>query len=138
MANNPGKVVSRFQFSDLFSRAWAEAMIPRNICAGFKAVGVYPLDSTVFIAHTAASDLTDSPLPSCSLKFVPMYSSIAPKTRRARSFTQEEKFQKSVKRDTTYPMTPNIFHGSTFIILMKLSVFVNLLLILLKNIRVSK
>ena len=42
----------------------------------------------------AESDLTDSPLPSCSLKFMPMYSPIAPKTRRARSFTQEEeKFQ---------------------------------------------
>lgn len=95
MTNNPGKVVTRFQFSDLFSRAWAEAMIPQNICAGFKAAGVYPLDSTAFIARTAASDTANSPVPSSALKFVPMYSPIAPKNRRAQSFTQkeEEKFQ---------------------------------------------
>ena len=90
MANNPGKVVTRFQFSDLFSRAWAEAMIPRNICAGFKAAGVYPLDSAAFIARTASSDVTDSPAHSSSLKFVPMYSPIAPKSRRTQSLTQEE------------------------------------------------
>ena len=62
MANNPGKVVTRFQFSDLFSRAWGKPMIPYNICAAFKAAGVYPLDSTAFIACTAASDVTDSPV----------------------------------------------------------------------------
>ena len=108
-------------------------MVPYNICAGFKAAGVYPLDSAAFVARTAASDPNDSPLPSSSLKFVPMYSPIAPKNRRAQSFTQEEKenFNKGMMRDMTSPMTLNTFHGSTFIILMKLSVFVNLLLILL-------
>ena len=57
----------------LVLRAWAEAMIPRNICAGFKAAGVYPLDSAAFIARTVSSDVTDSPAHSSSLKFVPMH-----------------------------------------------------------------
>ena len=52
-------------------------MISRNICAGFKAAGVYPLDSAAFIVHTASSDVTDSPACSSSLEFVPMYSHIA-------------------------------------------------------------
>ena len=92
MANNPGKVATRFQFSELFSRAWAEVMVPHNICAGFKAAGVYPLDSAAFVARTAASDpkFHDCPLPSFSLKFVSMYSPIVPKNRCAQSFTQEE------------------------------------------------
>ena len=64
MANNPGKVVTRFQFSELFSRAWTEAMVPRNIFAGFKAAGVYPLDSAAFVARTAARDSNSSLLPS--------------------------------------------------------------------------
>ena len=123
MANNPGRVVTQCQFSDIFSHAWAEAMIPRNICAGFKAAGVYPLDTAAFIVCTASSDITDSPAHSSSLEFVPMYSHIAPKSRRTQLFTQkEEHFQ---QRDMTFPMIPNIFHGSTFIILMKLSIFVN-------------
>ena len=89
MAKNPGKVVTRFQFSELFSRAWAETMVPPNICAGFKAAGVYPLDLAAFIARTATNDPNNSPLPSSSLKFVPMCP-IAPKNRHVPSFTQEE------------------------------------------------
>ena len=46
--------------SELFSLAWARAMLPHNICASFKATGVYPLNSTVF---TANSDLGKSPPP---------------------------------------------------------------------------
>ena len=105
MANNPGKVVTRFQFSELFSHAWAEAMVPRNISAGFKAAGVYPLDSAAFVAHTAASDSNSSPLPSSSLKFVPMYSPIAPKNRRAQSFTQEEKENFQQRYDEGYDLS---------------------------------
>ena len=105
MANNPGKVVTRFQFSELFSHAWAEAMVPHNICAGFKAAGVYPLDSAAFVARTAASDPNDSPLPSSSLKFVPMYSPIAPKNRRAQSFTQEEKENFQQRYDEGYDLS---------------------------------
>ena len=135
MAKKSGKVVTRFQFSELFPYAWAEAMVLPTICAGFKAAGVYPLDSAVFVARTAASDPNNSPLPSSSLKLVPMYSPIAPKNRRAQSLTQEESktFNKGMMRDVTCQVTLNTSRGSIFIILMKLSVFVNLLLILLKN-----
>ena len=44
LTKNPGKVVSRYQFSSLFSRAWFKAMTPHNIISGFSTTGVYPTD----------------------------------------------------------------------------------------------
>ena len=40
--NNPGRVVNRFQFSSLFSKAWMRGMTPANIISGYKACGIYP------------------------------------------------------------------------------------------------
>ena len=101
VANNPGKVVTRFQFRNCFH----VLMVPCNICAGFKAAGVYLLDSAAFVAHTAANDSNDNPLPSSSLKFVPMYSPIAPKNRRAQSFTQDEKENFQQRYDEGYDLS---------------------------------
>ena len=39
MLENPGKLVTRYQFSYLFG----QAMIPLNIIAGFPVTGVYPV-----------------------------------------------------------------------------------------------
>lgn len=39
---NPGKCITRFTFSALFAEAWAKAVIPANIIAGFRTCGVYP------------------------------------------------------------------------------------------------
>ena len=44
LTNNPGKVVTRYQFSSLFSKAWLQAMTPHNIISGFSMTGVYPTD----------------------------------------------------------------------------------------------
>jgi hypothetical protein len=41
---NPGKVITKFQFSELLSKAWLKAMTPENIMAGFRTTGVYPLN----------------------------------------------------------------------------------------------
>jgi len=43
MSANPGKVVSRYNFTT-FARAWAKAMNPANIASGFRATDVYPFD----------------------------------------------------------------------------------------------
>ena len=42
--NNPGKIISRFNFNSLFSQAWLRAVNPANIIGGFKRSGVYPYD----------------------------------------------------------------------------------------------
>ena len=44
IVNNPGKVVTRYQFSQLFGQAWMKAMIPHNIISGFSVTGVFPTD----------------------------------------------------------------------------------------------
>ena len=44
MAKNPGKVVSHYSFSTVFCSAWMKAMTIRNIVAGFKVCGIYPLN----------------------------------------------------------------------------------------------
>ena len=44
--DNPGRVVTKYQFSSLFSRAWYRAIRPETIVNGFRKVGVCPFDST--------------------------------------------------------------------------------------------
>ena len=43
-ASNPGKVVTIYQFSQLFHNAWDKAMIPKNVSSGFSITGIYPFD----------------------------------------------------------------------------------------------
>ena len=44
---NPGRVVTRYDFSTLFAEAWALAMTQRNILGGFKVTGIYPFNRRV-------------------------------------------------------------------------------------------
>ena len=46
---NPGKSVSRYTFSELFSRAWVESMNMANILSGFRCTGIFPLDRSKLI-----------------------------------------------------------------------------------------
>ena len=46
MAENPGKCVTKFQFSSLFRQAWYKAIKPEVIVAGFRKAGICPLDRT--------------------------------------------------------------------------------------------
>ena len=41
---NPGNVITKFNFSSLFSQAWYAAITPLNIMAGYRRAGVYPLN----------------------------------------------------------------------------------------------
>ena len=47
MTSHPDQVVTRFNFSRLFSKAWTKAMTMSNILAGFRVTGVYPFDRSV-------------------------------------------------------------------------------------------
>ena len=44
MSENPGKVVSRYSFSRIFSIAWMKSMTGKNISASFKVTGIYPFN----------------------------------------------------------------------------------------------
>ena len=56
---NPGKVITNFNFSSLFSEAWCRAVTPVNIIAGFRRAGVYPLNPQA-VAITEQSDRSHS------------------------------------------------------------------------------
>jgi len=44
---NPGRFVTRLEFSRLFAKAWYKAMTAQNIISSFKVTGVYPFNREV-------------------------------------------------------------------------------------------
>ena len=74
MAKDPGRVIKRADFGEIFSAAWYEAMTPKNITAGFRATGIYPLNRR---AIRLPGDSQPSPsVPSSASKhiaYLPMY-----------------------------------------------------------------
>jgi hypothetical protein len=45
MQEHPGRVVTKYQFSSLFSVAWYKAIKPENLISGFKKAGICPFNS---------------------------------------------------------------------------------------------
>ena len=55
-----GRVVTKFQFSSLFSTAWYKATRPENIISGFRKVGIYPFDATaISVPDVSVCENTD-------------------------------------------------------------------------------
>ena len=46
-AHNPGRVITRYEFSQLFSKAWFRAMSASNIISSFKVTGVCPFNRNI-------------------------------------------------------------------------------------------
>ena len=70
---NPGRVVSRFEFSKLFSKAWFEAMTPANIIASFRCTGVCPFSHRAVPEQYTAFQ-PDLLVKKTGLKYIPMHS----------------------------------------------------------------
>ncbi len=49
MFKNPGRVITKFQFSKLFPEAWSKGMNISNICSGFRHTGIYPFNPDVVL-----------------------------------------------------------------------------------------
>ena len=52
---NPGRAVTRYTFSELFSQAWMQSMNMRNIISGFRCTGIYPVDRSKLIPPDEAN-----------------------------------------------------------------------------------
>ena len=89
MSSNPGKVVTIFQFSQLFSTAWIRA-IPSNIATGFRATGVFPVNRNATILQGEQTWYSRTPIAVLAEKkeinFMPFFS---PATSRPQ-FSGEE------------------------------------------------
>ena len=75
VVKNPGKVVTRFQFSSLFG----QAMTPENIMAGFRVTGVYPTDRFRILPKESTKPLTLCER--TGLKFIPLLTPFHSRTR---------------------------------------------------------
>ena len=79
LSSNPGQVINRFNFTQIFSRAWTQAMTPANIIMGFRATGVYPLNRYVVLQHvTKDLDSANCEIDQLASKmgiYVPFYTS---------------------------------------------------------------
>ena len=55
MEQNPGKVITKYNFSPLLNEAWSKTMKPIVISAGFKRAGIYPFNPNVIDYGVSAS-----------------------------------------------------------------------------------
>ena len=75
MSCNPGKAVNRFNFTEIFSRAWTKAMTPANIVAVFRSTGIYPLNRYAVLRYLQLEE--DGKIDMIASKmglFLPLYS----------------------------------------------------------------
>ena len=51
LSANPGRAVSRYDFSQLFHETWLRAMNARNITAGFRHTGIFPFNKEAVLGQ---------------------------------------------------------------------------------------
>lgn len=63
LQSNPGMVISKYNFSEVFSEAWMKALTPGNIVSGFKKCGIYPFnrDAIPVSEEAMSTDESESP-----------------------------------------------------------------------------
>jgi len=79
VVKNPGRVVTRFEFSQSFSKSWHKAMTMPNIISSFKVTGVCPFDRSVIQApgmkgKEFSSFKPESLAQRSGLAYIPLYS----------------------------------------------------------------
>jgi len=57
---NAGKVITKFNFVSLFTKAWSQAVTPANLISGFRTCGIYPLNSSSIKVPQPESDKAGS------------------------------------------------------------------------------
>ena len=78
-SDNPGRVVTRIQFSLLFNRAWKEAITMDNLVSGFRFCGVYPFNRDAQRPKSPSENFNPSSLAEkTGLKYIPLYSPARP------------------------------------------------------------
>ena len=82
-AEHLGQVVTKFEFSQLFSKAWMGSMTMQNIVSGFSTTGIYSFDRNA-VRLPIASNPTEN---KSYLNYVTLYT---PLKRQVLSFTDDE------------------------------------------------
>ena len=89
MQSNPGKIITRYQFSAIFGQAWAKSVTPSNITSGFRVTGIFPTDRYKLIPKHPSElhAYVPSLCKRTGLKFIPLFTrmSISPTTHQSHS-----------------------------------------------------
>ena len=48
---NSGRVITKYNYNSIFSKAWLNSLVPANIVSGFKTCGVYPFNPKAVLDH---------------------------------------------------------------------------------------
>ena len=89
MARNPGTVITRGDFNEIFSRAWFRGLTSANVLSAFKATGIHPLDR--YAVQIPGEDNKKKTLPakaSSDIAFLPLYSP-APRHKHCQSIAEK-------------------------------------------------
>ena len=99
LTRNPGKLVTRYSFSQLFGKAWTCSMNMANVIAGFRTTAIFPFNRNALLSVTESQTPSKfnpkSLCKSTKLKFIPVYSPVQSKPMPPSSpplynFTEEE------------------------------------------------
>ena len=99
LCNNPNKVITRFQFNEIFSKAWMRGMSMRSVISGFKTTGVFPFNPRVFISGES-EPMSFNPSSLCEktgIKYIPLYSPL-PKFQHSIQHSANVTFSEEVCR----------------------------------------
>ena len=93
MVANPGKVVTVYQFSQLFSAAWVKAMTPQTIMSGFRTTGIYPVNrDAIHIPGEPSKASAVTPMTAIAknsgIQFLPLYSPAPSKKKVSAAATE--------------------------------------------------
>ena len=109
MSTNPGKIVTIYQFSLLFSAAWARAMTPKTIMSGFKATGIVPFNRRAIkipgeiLAHTSTPTAVLAKQE--GIRFMPFLSKSAQKNpTEVSQFSEEEEAKFATRFENGYDL----------------------------------
>ncbi|XP_065891048.1 uncharacterized protein [Dysidea avara] len=108
MTNNPGKVITRYNFSELFAKAWAQSMTMANITAGFHTTGIFPFNRNALTPLAALTPSKFNPehlVKGTKLKFLPVYSPSSSKSIPSTYFSEEETMLFTRRYEEGYDLT---------------------------------
>ena len=119
LVSNPGRRITKYDFSRLFSEAWMKAMTPKNIVSGFSITGIYPLN------RSAIDTVEKSPIKT-RFPFIPLFTpskrvSLSHSPARAIfSRSELERFESVYRRgkdieSTRYEQWLKMYHSEDFI-----------------------
>ena len=78
-SDNPGRVVTRLQFSQIFNRAWKRTITMENLISGFRFCGVYPFNRDAQRPKSSLPNFNPLSLAKkTGLKYIPLYSPAKP------------------------------------------------------------